>query len=666
MTTKLVDTTCAMDCPDACSLEVTVKDDIIEEIRGHDDHPTSGGFICSKVTQFSRRVYHDSRLLYPMRRKGAKGDEEFERISWEAAIGDITDRFRTIAAEWGPEAVLPYHYGGSNGALTDGFSDSLYFARLGASRLAKTICAAPTSEVSQGMYGKMPGVAFEDYPEAKCIIIWGANPRASNIHLVPFLQEAKRRGAFIAVVDPRRNLSADLVDLHLPIFPGADLPVALSMIRYWSEQGRLDRQFLDGHSVGLDALLEKAAPWSIDRAAVEARVDPEAIRRLADQYAAASPAVMRCGWGIERNQNGGQAVAAVLAMPALLGKFGPRGGGYTLSNRGALHVEPNQIWDESSWQTRIINMTELGKVLKGDFSPPIKGLFVYNANPAATVPDQNAVLTGLGREDLFTVVFDQVMTDTARYADILLPATTFLEHEDIRAGYGAYVVGGVRAAIAARGESRSNHDVFSALGRAMGFEDKAFSWEGAEALRRVAATMRLNGKQADPVLLEAGKQQRYSFPGDAPVQFESVFPQTSDQKIHLTHAALGPRSYEYRPVQDPDYPLALLTPAMSRMTNSTFGEWSYPTLEVTIHPEDASTRGIDAGNIVRVHNRLGEVRCHARVSDSTKVGVVSIPKGAWMKSSENDRTATALCPPTVDNVGAGACFNDARVEVSRV
>ena len=206
----------------------------------------------------------------------------------------------------GPEAVLPYHYGGSNGALTDGFSDSLYFARLGASRLAKTICAAPTSEVSQGMYGKMPGVAFEDYPEAKCIIIWGANPRASNIHLVPFLQEAKRRGAFIAVVDPRRNLSADLVDLHLPIFPGADLPVALSMIRYWSEQGRLDRQFLDGHSVGLDALLEKAAPWSIDRAAVEARVDPEAIRRLADQYAAASPAVMRCGWGIERNQNGGQ------------------------------------------------------------------------------------------------------------------------------------------------------------------------------------------------------------------------------------------------------------------------------------------------------------------------------------------------------------------------
>jgi len=655
-----------MDCPDACSLEVSVKDDIVEEIRGRSDHPTSGGFICSKVSQFSRRVYHDSRLLYPMKRKGAKGNEDFVRISWEEAIDQITDRFRRIAGEWGAEAILPYHYGGSNGALSDGFSDSLYFARLGASRLAKTICAAPTSEVAQGMYGKMPGVAFEDYPDAKCVIIWGANPKASNIHLVPFLQEAKRRGAFIAVVDPRKNLSSQLVDLHLPVYPGSDLPVALAMIRYWKEQGRLDRQFLESHGVGLDTLLEKAAPWSIEQAAAEARVDPEAIRRLADVYAETSPAVMRCGWGIERNQNGGQAVAAVLAMPALLGKFGLRGGGYTLSNRGALQVESNRIWDESGWQTRIINMTELGKVLTGDLSPPIKGLFVYNANPAATVPDQNAVLAGLGRGDLFTVVFDQVMTDTARYADILLPATTFLEHEDIQVGYGAYVIGGVRAAIAPRGESRPNHDVFSALGRAMGFEEEAFSWDGLEALKRVAATMRLNGEQADPILLEAGKLQRYNFPGDAPVQFESVFPQTSDGKIHLTPSALGQRAYDYRPVQEADYPLALLTPAISRMTNSTAGEWSYPTLEVTINPEDAAARGIDTGNVVRVHNQLGEVHCRARVSDSTRVGVVSIPKGAWMKSSENGRTATALCPSSVDNVGAGACFNDARVDVERL
>jgi anaerobic selenocysteine-containing dehydrogenase len=457
--------------------------------------------------------------------------------------------------------------------------------------------------------------------------------------------------------------------LHIPVYPGSDLPVALAMIQYWKDQGKLDRQFLDRHADGLDSLLGKAAAWSIEDAAAEARVSPQAIRELADVYARSSPAVMRCGWGIERNRNGGQAVAAVLAMPALLGKFGVRGGGFTLSNRGASQTDMTQVWDESAWQTRIINMTQLGEVLNGNPTPsdiPIRGLFVYNANPAATVPDQNAVLAGLAREDLFTVVFDQVMTDTARYADIVLPATTFLEHRDIQRGYGAYVLGGVQAAIDPRGESRSNHQVFSELGRAMGFEDEVFSWDSLEALRRVANVIRLNGKQADASLLEAGKLQKYSFPGEAPVQFESVFPKTPDGKIHLTPSALGPGPYTYRPIQEADYPLALLTPATSRMTNSTAGEWSYPTLEVTIHPEDATQRSIGAGDPVRVYNPQGEVQCRARVSESTRVGVVSIPKGAWMKSSQNGRTATALCPPSVDNVGGGACFNDARVEVGRI
>ena len=666
MTTKRVETTCIMDCPDACSLEITLVDGVVEKIGGRDDHPTSRGFICSKVAGFARRVYHDSRLLHPMRRKGPKGEGDFVRISWDEAVGEITERFQRIRSESGGEAILPYHYGGSNGALTDGLTDSIYFARLEASRLAKTICATPTTEVAQGMYGRMPGVAFEDYPHAKCVVVWGANPRASNIHLVPFLQEAKRRGAFVAVIDPRRNLSSSLVDLHLPLYPGTDLPVAMAMIRLWHEQGKLDRDFLDRHAVGLDGLLEKAARWSIEEAAAEARVSPAAIRQLADVYARSSPAVMRCGWGIERNRNGGQAVAAVLAMPALLGKFGLRGGGYTLSNRGAAQVDLHSIWDESSWKTRIINMTQLGEVLSERVHPgrPIRGLFVYNSNPAATVPDQNAVLTGLSREELFTVVFDQVMTDTARYADIVLPATTFLEHRDIHMGYGAYVLGGVRATIAPRGESRSNHDVFSALGRAVGFEDEIFSWDSLEALRRVAGAIRLNGKTVDAAKLEAGKLQVYDFPGLSPIQFESVFPVTADGKIHLSPTALGGEPYTYRPLSEPGYPLALLTPASSRMTNSTGGEWSYPQLELTIHPDDAATRGIRSGDSARVYNSQGEVRCLVRVSDGTRPGVVSMPKGAWMKSSRNGRTATALCPPSVDNVGGGACFNDARVEVA--
>jgi len=665
MATKLVETTCVMDCPDACSLEVRVTDGAIQEIRGRDDHPTSRGFICSKVAGFAKRVYHDSRLLHPMRRAGSKGEGDFVPVSWEAAIGEITERFQRIIREWGGEAILPYHYGGSNGALSDGLADSIYFAGLGSSRLARTICATPTTQVALGMYGRMPGVAFEDYSQAKCVIVWGANPRASNIHLVPFLQEAKRRGAFVAVVDPRANLSSRLVDLHLPVYPGSDLPVALAMIRFWQEHGKLDREFLDRHAVGLDGLLEKAAAWSIEEAASEARVSAEAIRELAEVYARSSPAVVRCGWGIERNRNGGQAVAAVLAMPALLGKFGVRGGGYTLSNRGALQTDLRPIWDESTWRTRIINMTQLGQVLN-ELSPPIRGLFVYNSNPVATVPDQNAVLKGLWREDLFTVVFDQVMTDTARFADIVLPATTFLEHHDIQGGYGAYVLGGVRPAIAPRGESRSNHQVFSALGRAMGVEHEVFSWDEREALRRVAGAIRLDGKPVEVSLLEAGKLQLFDFPGQAPVQFGSVFPRTADGRIHLSPSVLGEEAYRYRPVREPGYPLALVTPATSRMTNSTSGEWSYPTLELTLHPEDAATRGIREGDAVRVYNAQGEVRCRARVGESTRVGVVSMPKGAWMRSSGNLRTATTLCPPSVDNVGGGACFNDARVEVERI
>src|SRR3990172_7482471 len=242
MATKLVETTCVMDCPDACSLEVRVTDGAIQEIRGRDDHPTSRGFICSKVAGFAKRVYHDSRLLHPMRRAGSKGEGDFVPVSWEAAIGEITERFQRIIREWGGEAILPYHYGGSNGALSDGLADSIYFAGLGSSRLARTICATPTTQVALGMYGRMPGVAFEDYSQAKCVIVWGATPRASNIHLVPFLQEAKRRGALVAVVDPRANLSSRLVDLHLPVYPGSDLPVALAMIRFWQEHGKLGQK----------------------------------------------------------------------------------------------------------------------------------------------------------------------------------------------------------------------------------------------------------------------------------------------------------------------------------------------------------------------------------------------------------------------------------------
>src|SRR5713101_5230044 len=504
-------TTCPMDCPDTCVLEVAVEEGRIASIRGAKDHPTTAGFICSKVAHFDRRVYHSDRLLYPMRRTGPKGSAEFRRISWEEAIGEITSRFREIISGWDAEAILPYHYGGSNGFLSDGFLDDFYFAKLGASRLARTLCAAPATEVATGMYGKMPGVAFEDYAHAKLILIWGANAKASNIHLVPFLRQAKRNGA-------------------------------------------LDHEFLRQHADGLETLLAQADAWPLERAASAARVAAEDIRRLAEAYAASSPAAIRVGWGLERNRNGGQAIAAILAMPALLGKFGVRGGGYTLSNSGATKLDTKKLLGQFAWTTREINMTELGAVLAGGVSPQIHGLFVYNCNPAATVPDQEAVLRGLAREDLFTVVSEQVMTDSAKFADVLLPATTFLEHYDIRRGYGNYVVAGVQPVIAACGEARPNEAVFAALGRAMGWKDAPFTWDSATCAQKIAEAISIAGRPADPAILTTGRFQGYDFPGPHPIQFATAFPLTRDGKIHLAPPQLGPKPFQYDPVTSERFP----------------------------------------------------------------------------------------------------------------
>jgi anaerobic selenocysteine-containing dehydrogenase len=666
MKKEIHNTTCTMDCPDACALEVEVQDGRITKISGRDDHPTTAGFICSKVSQFAKRVYHKDRLLYPMRRTGTKGEGKFERITWDDAIAEITSRFKDIASEFGSEAILPYHYGGSNGLLGDDFLDDYFFAQLGASRLAKTLCAIPTKKVATAMNGRMPGVAFEDFPYARFILIWGANPKASNIHLVPFLKKAKKNGAFIAVVDPTKNFSDVEVDLHLPVYPGADLPLALSMISYWQENDLLDLDFLNRHCDGLETLLDQARNWPIEKGAKEARVNAEDVRTLAMKYAESSPAVLRCGWGLERNRNGGQAVAAILAMPALLGKFGMRGGGYTLSNSGAVKVDTEKIFGNLNWNTRIVNMSQIGKVLTGDIDPPVKALFIYNCNPAVTAPDQNAVLKGLQREDLFTVVFEQVMTDTAQFADILLPAVTFPEQKEIKRGYGSYVVGSIHPAISPCGEAKSNEEVFAALGRAIGFMDKPFFWSTDDHMQKVSAALHTNGKTLEFDPLQIGKIHPVKFQGETPIQFKTVLPSTPDGKVHLSPDVLGEYPFSYNPVNNARFPLALISPANSKMISSTMGEFNYPQLVATIHPEDASLRKIETGDTMRVFNELGEVICRAKVSSQIRSGVVSMPKGAWRKSSLNAQTSTALCPSHVNVVGGGACFNDARVEIEKI
>ena len=659
-----VATVCPLDCPDSCSLDVTVQDGRVTAIDGSHLNPATAGYICAKVRRFDERVYGPDRLLYPALRKGPKGLASFERVSWEDALARIAERICEARDRWGGESILPYSYGGSNGLLTQDTSDATLFRRLGASRLARTVCAAPTGAANLAMYGKMPSVTYEDYPEARLIILWGANPSASGIHLLPFIREAQRRGARLIVVDPRTTTMARQADIHLAVRPGTDLPLALSIHRYLFEEGHADLEFLAAHTRGAERLRERAQPWTFERAAEECGINADLLRSVAELYAATSPALIRCGWGQERNRNGGSSSLAIMALPAVAGKFGVRGGGYTMSNSASWGI--NRTWIAAPEpSTRVVNMNHLGRTLL-DSTNPVKVLFVYNSNAAVTTPDQARVLEGLQREDLFTVVFDQVMTDTARYADVLLPATTFLEGYDIARGYGPITLRLGQPVIEAVGEARSNADVFGELLQLTGLqEDSDAKGELEEMLDVMARLPAAIGDQ----LREAGAATP-PFEG-RPVQFQTVWPLTADQKADLfpVHLDAGAPAglYGYQP--DPAtaaYPLALISPASERTISSTLAELPRPEVRLLMHPDDAAARGLKEGDAIRVFNDLGEVRCNLTLGAWIRTGTVSLPKGLWRKHTANGYTANVLVPDTLTDLGGGACFNDARVEVRRV
>lgn len=660
-----VETACTLDCPDACTLKVTLRGGRITAIDGGSANRVTRDYICAKVRRFDQRVYGEDRLLYPAVRTGPKGRGTFRRVEWDDAVALIADRLSDIRAQHGGEAILPLCYGGSNGFLTQDAADARLFRRLGASRLARTVCAAPTGAANETLYGRMPSVSYEDYPDARAILIWGANPSVSGIHLMPYLKEARERGAFIAVIDPRATAVARQADLHLAIRPGTDLALALALHRWLWAHGHANQAFLSAHAVGADELRAQAEPWTIERAAEETGVRADDIERLARTYAAASPALVKCGWGLERSRNGGSAAMAVLALPAVAGKFGVRGGGYSMSHSASWGLQKTWLRDEEP-ATRIINMNRVGRALTTPDGAPVRALFVYNANPAVTLPDQQRVLQGLAREDLFTVVFDQVLTDTAAYADVVLPATTFLEHYDFAKAYGPMALQLARPVIDQVGEARPNGDVFMALMQRLGLAHEDEGETELEQMLEILAAM--------PESISGPLREHWTAvpPWDGrPVQFVDVRPQTPDGRIHLwsssRHAEAPSGLYGYQP--DPAteaWPLALISPATERTISSTLGELARPDVVLEINPADARDRMLDEGDRVRVFNAQGEVYCRVRITPLVRPGTVSYPKGVWRRHALNGLTANALVPDTLTDLGGGACFNDARVQVARL
>lgn len=656
-TSATIATACPLDCPDSCSLEVTVENDRITRIDGTDRNPVTAGFICAKVRGFGKRVHGPGRLTQPLRRTGRKGSGQFEPISWDEALDRVAAEMSAAQQRSGGESILGFSYGGSNGLLTDGPLDNALFAHLGASRLRRDVCAAPSGRAQMGMTGKMPGVAFPDYVHARAITVWGANPSDSGIHLIPFIEEARRRGARLAVVDPRRTPLASKADLHLPVRPGTDLPLALAVIRGLFERGAVDRAFLAEHCNGSDELERRAAGWTIERAAAECDVTADAIAALIDLWATTRPAVMRCGWGPERSRYGGSAIAAILAIPAVVGAYRERGGGHTMSQSGGFRKRADV--GDSAWITRELSMSRLGRWLDAGLEPPIEVLYVYDANPLATLPDQQRVRRGLEREDLFTVVHDQVLTDTARHADLVLPATTFLEHRDLARGYGSLSLQRVAPVIAPVGESRSNVEVFRALGARLGIELP----DELEVEARVMATLEDGARLAQELERDG---IAHPFEDRTVRAFGGYGPRTASGRIELVPAVLDAEApqglYGWAPVAADGGSLSLISPASRKTVSSTLGELGGEAA-LEIHPNDAAARGIVDRNVVRVFNDLGEVVVRARVTDTTRPGVVVLPKGLWSHQTLNGFTSNALCPDHETDLGGGACFNDARVEV---
>jgi anaerobic selenocysteine-containing dehydrogenase len=671
---------CALDCPDCCSLVLTVEDGHATRLRGNPEHPVTRGFLCGKVAQYLEREYHPERLLYPQRRVGAKGAGRFERIAWDEALDTIAQRLRAVADEFGPEAILPYSYGGTLGYLNFGGMDRRFFHRLGASRLDRTICSSAGAEGLMQALGARYGTEPEQFRHAKLILAWGANILGTSVHLWPFIMEARRNGAKFYTIDPNRNRTGAAADKHFFINPGSDTALALAMMHVIVGEGLHDADYVARYTDGFEDLRERVRAWTPQRAAELTGIAAGEIVQLAREYATTRPAAIRLNYGVQRTERGATSVRAIALLPVLTGSWKAVGGGLQLSTSQAFHVNRAELeradlqHQALGREARIVNMSLLGHALTTLDNPPVKALVVYNSNPAAIAPGQNVVLRGLRRDDLFTVVLEQFQTDTADHADIVLPATTFLEHTDLYFAYGHYYLQMARPALAPPGEAKSNVEVFRLLAGRMGFADPCFADSDDDMIRTLLDSPHpfLRGITLERLEREHSVRLNVSADGTPFLPFAGGNFGTPDGKCHFNAATL-----DYQPPVESRhgdaalrarYPLELISPKNDDSMNSTFGyRDGVDPATATLHlsAPDATARGIRDGDLVRVFNDRGACLLKASVDGRVRPGVVCAPSSRWAKRAPDQRNVNALTSDRLTDFGGGPTFYNCLVQVER-
>jgi anaerobic selenocysteine-containing dehydrogenase len=672
---------CALDCPDCCSLLVNVEDGRGSKLRGNPEHPVTRGFLCGKVAQYLEREYHPGRLLYPQRRVGGKGEGRFERISWDDALDSIAARLQSVASEFGSEAILPYSYAGTMGLLNGSGMDRRFFHRLGASRLDRTICsAAGVAGLTQAL-GVRHGTEPEQFKHAKLIIAWGANILGTNVHLWPFVMEARRNGAKLYTIDPNRNRTGAASDRHYFINPGSDTALALAMMHVIIGEGLHDTAYVAQHTEGFDALRERVLAWTPQRAAELTGIGADEIVQLAREYARTRPAAIRLNYGVQRSERGATAIRTIALLPALTGSWKDVGGGLQLSTSQAFYLNRAGLERADLQQlslgreARIVNMSQLGEALTTLDSPPVKAMVVYNSNPGAVAPNQTAVLRGMRREDLFTVVLEQFQTDTADHADILLPATTFLEHTDLYLAYGHYHLQLARPALPAPGECKSNVEVFRLLAQRMGFEDSCFAESEDDMIRTLLDSPHpfLAGITLERLEREHSVRLNISPQGEPFLPFAEGNFGTPDGKCHF-HA----ETLDYTPPVESrhgdvglraKYPLELISPKNDDSMNSTFGHRDAVDRQTAIlhlSAFDAEARGIHSDDQVRLYNGRGSCLLVASVDGRVRQGVVCAPAVRWGKRAPGGAGINALTSERLTDFGGGPTFYSCLVQVERI